>query len=75
SDAAWLTAEHNESQITVHVDAAGLEPGDYNGVLTVNADETSTLSSTTVAVTMTVEPADVGGVGQAKFAYLPVVKR
>ncbi|MEZ4656434.1 MAG: CAP domain-containing protein [Caldilineaceae bacterium] len=74
SNANWLTADHNENDITVHVDAAGLEPGAYTGALTVDADESSALASTTISVTMTV--VEVGGeVAPANFAYLPVIKR
>ncbi|MEZ4706389.1 MAG: CAP domain-containing protein [Caldilineaceae bacterium] len=77
SNANWLTAEQHDNEITVHVDAAGMQPGAYDGVLTVNADAASALSSTTVNVTMTVEAAEVGGnnSSDAKTAFLPVIRR
>ncbi len=59
--------------ITVTIDRAGLEEGDYTGAITVGADE---LADATVAVSMTVGPTGkvTGWVDDAEGNMLPQVK-
>lgn len=74
SNREWLTAEQQGANIDVKVSAAGMEPGEYEGEITVSGDAESALAPKTVNVILNVqETSEVGG-GAATITFLPVIK-
>lgn len=74
TDAEWLSAQRNNEQIDVSVSAAGLEPGVYEGTVTVTAPEETGLEPTEIVTTLLVETAEDDEL-PSLAVFLPIATR
>jgi hypothetical protein len=73
SDADWLSAQRNSDHVDISVSAVGLQPGTYEGTVTLSAAEASELAPTYIHTILNVEPSPANQDGATVF--LPLVTR